>query len=184
MMYSLSAVFCRGALRAQSFEYPDHFRKRKGPAWSHPHKTFTPDRQKGSVVHSYEDSSYASGSFPTARVPGTVRMRYPLPLMHVRHDIDFLGLAQCVCFCFCSVVRPYSAYNSGFQGKSPRHDTARFLPQNDADFSESSINAKPNLLLRRPKYQKSLFPLIFSWIDTWKNAPHHGAPCKIFLKCH
>lgn len=137
-MYSLSAVFCRGTFRAQSFGYPDPFRKRKGPAWSHPHKTFTPDRQKGSVVHSYEGSSCAGGSFQTARVPGTVRMRYPLPLMHVRHDIDFAGLARRICFRFCSVARPYSAYNSGFQGKSPRHDTACFWPQNGADFPDSS----------------------------------------------
>lgn len=45
---------------------------------------------------------------------------HPLPLMHVRHDIDFSGLAWSIYFCFRSVARPYSAHNSRNQDPLPQ----------------------------------------------------------------
>lgn len=61
--------------------------------------------------------------FPTIGKAGTVRMRYPLPLMHVRHDIMFLkNFLQS----FCPAAHPYSAYYSGVFLKPPCQKLARF----------------------------------------------------------
>lgn len=65
-------------------------------------------------------------------------MRYPLPLMHIRHDIMFLkNFPQS----FRPTVHPYSAYYSGAFFKPPCQELASFFPYNRYNFPISLLHS-------------------------------------------